>query len=284
MLVLFPSDYFNHKQVDADYAAEYEAVCRIPEFKTIFYNYDGFVQGEPLKLYPDDYYTGDCIYRGWMFTPEQYATLYTKLRDKGINLINSPEQYDACHLLPNALPFIEENTPKSLCFPKDAQIDWDLVNNTFKRFMVKDYVKSVKGHDFPSCFITPIVFAEMEQWLCKFVDLRGNLFTGGFVLKEYVDFKKYGEVTNEYRAFYLKGRMLSLSRNSNQSDSCPTVPRDFVDKWANLPSNYYTVDFGELTDGSWIVIETGDGQVSGLSPGQFIFKYYDDIRAMLKEQ
>ena len=35
-----------------------------------------------------------------------------------------------------------------------------------------------------------------------------------------------------------------------------------------------------VPDSFWIVIETGDGQVSGLSQNQFIFKYYDDMREM----
>ena len=34
MLILFPSDYFDIKKIDEDYAHEYEAVCRIPEFKS----------------------------------------------------------------------------------------------------------------------------------------------------------------------------------------------------------------------------------------------------------
>jgi len=75
--------------------------------------------------------------------------------------------------------------------------------------------------------------------------------------------------------------LLSISRNSNQPESCNTVPSDFVDKFSSLPSNYYTVDFAELHDGSWIIIEVGDGQVSGLSQNQWPFKYYDDMRQML---
>ena len=31
---------------------------------------------------------------------------------------------------------------------------------------------------------------------------------------------------------------------------------------------FYTVDFAELADGSWKIIEAGDGSVSGLSDGQ----------------
>ena len=281
VLILFPSDYFDAKKVDPEYMAEYEAVSQIPELKTVLFNYDGFVSGEPLKIYPKDFYTGDCIYRGWMLTPEQYRKLYSILQDNDILLINTPNEYETCHLFPVARHFLCSDTPESLCYKDGEAIYWDIVNRTFKRFMVKDYVKSVKGTNFPVFFETPIKSKEMNKRISEFIELRGNLYTGGIVLKEYVDLKKYGDTTNEYRAFFLDNQLLSLCRNSNQSEACCTVPLDFVNKFNELPSNYYTVDFAELTEGGWIVIETGDGQVSGLSPNQFPFKYYDNMRYML---
>ena len=72
MLIMFPSDYFDIKQIDSVYAAEYEAVCKIPDFKTVLFNYDEFVSEGSVRIYPKDYYTGDCIYRGWMLSPVQY--------------------------------------------------------------------------------------------------------------------------------------------------------------------------------------------------------------------
>lgn len=36
----------------------------------------------------------------------------------------------------------------------------------------------------------------------------------------------------------------------------------------NISGVFYTVDFAELEDGTWKVIEAGDGSVSGLSDGQ----------------
>ena len=284
IIVLFPSDYFNVKQIDPDYADEYEAVCKIPEFNIILYNYDEYVAEGSYNLYPKDYYTGDCIYRGWMLTPEQYRVLYNFLSKKSVALINTPEEYNACHLFPNALRYIGAYTPKSLIFPQGTQIDWGLVNKSFEKFMVKDYVKSVKDSGFPSFFETPVDTAEMNRRIAEFIDLRGKLFTGGIVLKDYVGLMRYGVTTNEYRAFYLRGQLLSLFRNSNQPDSCRLVPNEFVEKFTDLPSNYYTVDFAELADGNWVVVEVGDGQVSGLSPKQYRFKYYDDIRRILLEE
>ena len=281
MLILFPSDYFDPKKPDPDYKAEYEAVCQLPDFKIILYNHDGFTQGEPLKIYPDNYFTGECIYRGWMLNPEQYMALYDFQKNRDITLINTPEQYDYCHLFPVIYPEIEQFTPKILSFESEQPIDWDAVNNTFTRFMVKDYVKSVKGHNFPAFFEIPIKPEEMNRCISEFIELRGNLFTGGMVLKEYVELKKYGDTSNEYRAFYLRTELLSLSRNSNQADSCPLPPQEFTNKFKTLQSQYYTVDFAELVDGTWIVLETGDGQVSGLSPSQWEFKYYDDMRSIV---
>jgi hypothetical protein len=141
-------------------------------------------------------------------------------------------------------------------------------------------VKSVKETDFPRFFETPVEAVELDAKIAEFIEHRGSLFTGGIVLKEYVDLKRYGECTNEYRAFYLYHQLLSLCRNSKQPESCLSVPPYFLTKLSNLRSNYYTVDFAELADGSWIVIETGDGQVSGLSPRQWEFKYYDDLLQM----
>lgn len=49
---------------------------------------------------------------------------------------------------------------------------------------------------------------------------------------------------------------------------------ELIHRYENLGSPYYTVDYGELTDGTWKIIETGDGGVSGLSPGQNQISYY----------
>jgi len=285
VIILFPSDYYDIKKVDSDYVAEYEAVCQIPEFKPVLFNFDAFLSGEGIKLYPNDYYKDDlCIYRGWMMTPDQYEDLYNFLLHNDIGLINAPCEYNVCHLFPIIYPEIKENTPRILCFDSITDIDWEIVNNTFERFMVKDYVKSEKGTDFPDFFVTPVNAQKMDKSISEFIEMRGKLYTGGIVLKEYVELKKYGDHTNEFRAFYMQNKLLSIFRNSNQPESSNPVPEEFINQFINLPSNYYSVDFAELHDGSWIIIEVGDGQVSGLSPNQWSFKYFDDMRRILLEE
>ena len=52
------------------------------------------------------------------------------------------------------------------------------------------------------------------------------------------------------------------------------ISKELVEKYKNLPSIYYTVDFAELADGTWKVIEAGDGSVSGLSEFQDAEQYF----------
>lgn len=282
--ILFPSDYFDIKKVDVNYECEYRVACNMPEFDIILYNYDEFVSSGEFKSYPKDIDGGLCIYRGWMLKPGQYKELNEKLKCKEIILVNDDNEYENCHLFPNTYEDIKHYTPKSKYYENYKQIDWNNINCEFKRFMIKDYVKSVKGTSFPNCFVTPIKEESMKGYIEEFIKLRGTLFTSGIVIKEFLDFKKYGEVTNEYRAFYMKGKLVTVSKNSNQPDDCPFVPIEFVGKFIRLKSNFYTVDFAELDNGNWIIIEVGDGQVSGLSPNQYVFKFYDEIRAIIYQK
>ena len=147
--------------------------------------------------------------------------------------------------------------------------------------MVKDYVKSAKDTNFPTYFETPVDNDKMNQMILEFLQHRDMLYTGGIVLKDFVDLKRYADATNEYRAFYLNGKLISLNKNSNQPDNSNDVPGNLTEQFTNLPSNFYTVDFAELANGNWIVIEVGDGQVSGLSPNQYIIKFYESIKRIL---
>ena len=279
--ILYPLAPFDRKAVDPDYEAEFSAARQFSEFDFLFYDYDEFVATGTIKFQPREFEPGPCIYRGWMLKPSQYETLYNHLNDRGVTLVNGPQEYEHCHLFPRVYSSIRQFTPRTKWFEDPHAIDWSSVNAHFDRFMVKDYVKSVKGSDFPTHFQTPVNEADMQERIREFLDLRGKLFTGGIVIKEFVDLKRYGAATNEYRAFFLGGELVSLCPNSNQPPQSPAVPLDLVNHFDELRSNFYTVDFAELSDGRWMVMEVGDGQVSGLSPGQFVFKYYDEIRRIL---
>ena len=89
-----------------------------------------------------------------------------------------------------------------------------------------------------------------------------------------MDLRKYGERTNEWRVFYLNGNIISVSKNSGQPDFASEVPKSLIEKYKNLPSPFYTVDYAELANGNWKILEAGDGQVSGLSDRQDAMAFF----------
>ena len=70
------------------------------------------------------------------------------------------------------------------------------------------------------------------------------------------------------------GKVVALEQNSNIDTQLNKIekPSDEFIRMAthqlNLVSFFYTVDLAEKEDGDWMIIETGDGQVSGLAPNQ----------------
>lgn len=267
--LLYPSDYFDRTTVDEALKDEYKAASSTDSIETALFDINKFEESGELHI------TGanldDCvslIYRGWMMKPDAYRAFYEALVAKGFSPITTPEEYERMHMFPNAYAsseLIRSSSPITYAI-HGTEPDATEVNALFdSRFLMKDFVKSVKGTSFPKCFETPISQEDLDAAVSEFLGLRGDLFTEGIVLKEFRDLKGYDGITNEWRAFYLDGKLLSLDRNSLQPESCPAPPRDMAESFSSLQGRYYTVDFAEDKDGNWFVVETGDGQVSGLA-------------------
>jgi len=300
-VILFPSEYSDKYVVDNSFSNEYEAAHARCDLSIALFDQRVFEEQKQVSIaHLGALSTAPVVvYRGWMMKPEDYEVFYGQLESLGAKLITSPTEYNNLHLFPNTYPYLQGVTPKALICRKE-NVNYDTVVDTFDNFMVKDYVKSVKGYDFPQSITSSISEEEFDALLKKFKELRGDLFTGGYIFKEYLQFKKYGNATNEWRCFYVGGKTLALNRNSGQAASVPSPPENLVFRCSSLQSAYYTVDFAELEDGSWIVVETGDGQVSGLASSQNAMLYYtllsesltreypvydmDAIRALLEEK
>ncbi|MCI8313917.1 MAG: ATP-grasp domain-containing protein [Lachnospiraceae bacterium] len=266
--IVFPSSFFDIRKVDEDLQEEYDAVMETGLFDVVIFGYEKWFDEGKLVLANVPSEEVGAVYRGWMMKPEQYGEFYSQLRERGICLATHPEAYTAMHVFPNVYKFVEEDTAKMRIFPLHEEINIAEVKKDFFRFMVKDYVKSVKGTEFPRYFDHSIEQEAFNQWMEVFYQYRGNLLTGGICIKEFLDLKQYGDKTNEYRVFYINHEIATVSRNSGQIPTAVTPPKELVEKYCNLPSVFYTVDFAELDNGAWRIIEAGDGSVSGLSEGQ----------------
>ena len=76
-----------------------------------------------------------------------------------------------------------------------------------------------------------------------------------------------------------RGKIISCSQNSELHLEDVKIPSlEWIETFTNkIQSDFFTIDVAEKSDGSWTIIETGDGQVSGLSPGQNELEFYNQI-------
>lgn len=167
VMVVFPSAFFDMNQVHEDLQQEYEAVKAVKLYETVLFGYDKWFNEGRLVLNNPPEEMRTAIYRGWMMKPEQYETFYELLLNKNIHLITSPEEYRLMHIFPNVYPYVREDTARIEVFPLHSQIDVEKLKQSFTRFMVKDYVKSVKGTEFPRYFDQTVTQKEFTNgWKC----------------------------------------------------------------------------------------------------------------------
>ena len=281
-IIVFPSSYFDRFKVDEDLQTEYDAVVSTGLFDVVIFSYDKWFNEGKLLLtdMPESKIIG--IYRGWMMKPEQYEDFYRELLERNIQLITTPEEYKQFHVFPNIYPYIEEDTAKMLIYSKEEykQLNVLELKKHFNRFMIKDFVKSVKGTAFPVFFDQNVTQEEFDKWMEVFYQYRGDLFTGGICVKEYLDLKKYGETTNEFRVFYINHKVAAIYRNSNQQEDTTEPPKELINKYTNLKSSFYTIDYAELEAGEWKIIEAGDGEVSGIPDKQDKEEFFARLNQM----
>ena len=272
--ILFPSSYFSVRNVDEDLQKEYDAVNNTGLFDVVLFSYEKWFHDGIIVLDHEVSAPVAAIYRGWMMKPEQYTAFCQQLRQRNIWLLTEPEEYALFHCFPNLYPALLQDTAEMLIFPDGQPVDLDAVRQKFPRFMVKDYVKSVKGTQFPAYFESSVTQEEFDRNMQDFYQFRGSLYTGGICIKEYLDLKRYDSHTNEYRAFYMNHEIATVCRNSGQPNYTSEPPQEILEKYRNLGSPYYTLDYAELESGGWKILEAGDGQVSGLSDGQDYEAYF----------
>ena len=164
-MILFPSSYFDITKVDEDLLGEYEAVRATGLFKVVLFGYDKWINEGKLKIHDAPFEMQRAIYRGWMMKPEQYERFYHQLLEKNIRLVTEPALYELMHVFPNVYSLLQEDTPKMEVFPLHEQIDVEQLKGSFQRFMVKDFVKSVKGTDFPRYFDKTDTQIEFDNWM-----------------------------------------------------------------------------------------------------------------------
>ena len=269
---IFCSHPLNKKSVDEDYMEEYQAAGL--NHSCALFSYEDLEVGK-LSLYGEDI-KGLTIYRGWMMSPNMYENFYNLLLERGIQLINTPKEYAKYHLLPGWYKDFERCTPFSIWSEsKNIQDALKLTDGLEGVFIIKDYVKSRKHEWYDACFIKDIRDKEnTERVINNFINRQGSNLEGGVVLRKFESLKSIGNhkdsgmpISEEYRIFVFKGEILIADNYWNDSGEVNITEDEYTlieSIISKIESSFITIDFARKTDGNLIIMEMGDGQVSGL--------------------
>lgn len=240
-----------------------------------------------------------AIYRGWMIQPDKYELLYQGLLKKKVKLINTPEEYKTCHYLPSSYEFIKESTPATSWTEIKGSVDFEKVfelTDSFKDepIIVKDYVKSQKHNWAEACYIPKASDRDLvKKVVSRFIDLQGNGLNVGLVFRKFEELeflashsKSSMPLTKEFRLFFLHGQIIQISNYWDEGDYGDTKPslRTFEEIGKKVKSKFFTMDIAKKRNGDWIIMELGDGQVSGLPDNADKGEFYSAVKEYTPQQ
>ena len=228
----------------------------------------------------------DIIYRGWMINIESYTILYNNLLKLRMKLINNPIEYATCHHLPLSYPLFSKWMPRTKWI-KEENINSIEIKKILQSFgpnpiVIKDYVKSqAAGYWNEACFIpNAIDYVNAFKVINRFMDLQGKSLAGGLVFRSYHPLRKSEAEVIEWRAFFYDKNLLGCwPRHNVVKDNGP--PISLLNEIAQIiPSKFATADFALCENDDWMMIETGDGQVSSFPKNVDLAKVFLDIETL----
>jgi hypothetical protein len=293
MTVVFCRDPLEPSQPDRAFGAEVAAIERLG-LPYALVDHDALVRddepGRVVRRVREQPQSVVALYRGWMVTPSQYRVLYDALAARGIRLVNDPRQYRHAHHLPENYPVIEGHTPRSVWLTGDLGIN--RIMEALAPFgdspvIVKDFVKSRKHEWAEACFIPSAADRRaVERVVGRFLELQGDDLNEGLVFREFVKFEPVGvhprsgmPLTEEYRAFWLDGVPVFWAPYWAEGEYRASRPpiEDFAGVAAAVRSRFFTTDLARRRDGGWMIVEIGDGQVSGLPRESDTDRFYEAL-------
>jgi hypothetical protein len=275
MKILFPNHPLKPRLPDPGYQTEFEA-ARDAGFGCEVYSLEDLRAGDVMlatQCCGIASHSGEqIIYRGWMMSEALYASLFDLLAAKGYQPATTPAQYAQAHYLPNAYTFLKGKTPESVWVEgKDVAGAWNQYEQLGRpAAIVKDFVKSAKHRWNEACFIPALTERNrFNEILAAFLQARGNLFEKGIVLRRFHELVKLEKdirgqpVHEEYRLFMWKGSLLAATPAIRGNG-----PFDLLGEWETIArrfeNQFISMDIARQQDDSWLIVEVGDGGVTGL--------------------
>jgi hypothetical protein len=274
VLLIVPGDPLRPRRPDPHFAPE-AAAARGVGWDVAVVDHDALARAggaaDAVARVPEG---ARAVYRGWMLSSDRYGDFAPALAARDTTLVTTAEQYRQAHELPGWYEALSPVTPETVWTSgaEREQFAAGLSDLRSGASVLRDYTKSMKHYWHEAAFI-PDVADEDAAWrvASRFLELRDDDFTGGFVLRRFEDL-----TGAELRTWWVDGDCVLSGAHPDTPDQVPggldlgaVTP---LVKGLDLP--FVTVDLARRADGVWRVIELGDAQVSdrpaSLDPEAFI--------------
>jgi hypothetical protein len=261
VLFLVPSDVLRPRRPDDHFAAEADA-ARALGWQVALVDHDALASGDDERAVSRVPSGDAAIYRGWMLDSPRYAAFATALATRGVALRTDAASYRRAHELPGWYAALAGFTPASVWTTGTDRPPFDAARRSLGHGagVLRDYTKSMKHYWHEAAYIPDLADAGAAWKVAsRMRDLRGEDFTGGFVLRRFEHF-----TGAEARTWWVNGTCRLITAHPDTPDELPPdVDVAFLQpavKGLALP--FVTVDLTRDTTGAWRVVELGDGQVS----------------------
>ncbi len=268
--ILYCCDPLNPRAVDGHFTAEVTA-ARAAGATTALVDHDALLRGDAqaaARRVPHG--LGRAWYRGWMIPSRHYQQLADALDQRGVDLVVGAQQYQAAHELPGWYPTFAGTTPRSVWLPSPPGVvpDVDALAALVAQLgggpaVVKDFVKSRKHEWKEACFVADLDHtAGLHRVVERLVQLQEDFLAGGIVVRA---FEQFDADSGEARVWWFDGEPLMITPHPDTPDHQPSPVLDHVTPLVRrLGCRFITTDMALRIDGTWRVVEVGDGQVSDL--------------------
>lgn len=217
-----------------------------------------------------------ALWLGYIPSPERYRAIHAAAAARGLLLLNTPEQHQDAMEFPRFYPRIAGLTARSVVVTREDQCE-EAARVLELPVFVKGALQSLKGNGFEACVARTV---EELQERVRILLSQERYARGSVVVRELLLLRhdrrnaKGFPLGREFRVFCLRSEPLAVGYYWESEDD-PQMTLDAAEEAAvralaadaarRMETPYLAVDVGQLDDGSWRVIEVGDGQFAGAS-------------------
>lgn len=259
-MFLFPSDVLRPRRVDDHFAQEAEAARELG-MPCALVDHNALTSGDAARGVARVPPGEAVVYRGWMLSAAEYAAFEEALAARDVTLRTTAAQYRTAHELPGWHHALAPVTPAAEWTTGPGREEFDAARLRLGDgpAVLRDYTKSMK-HYWDEAVHIPSLADGAAAWrvASRFLELRDEDFTGGFVLRRFEAF-----TGGEVRTWWRDGVCRLAGAHPDTPDVAPPADLSEVTPLVGaLALPFVTVDLVQHEDGRWRVVELGDGQVS----------------------